>query len=52
MYKLYVLLGNSFYPLEWNVMECYGMLQAKHMTNVLFSLPSIAQCAHRFRIYW
>ena len=26
------------------------MLQVKQMTNVLFSLPSIAQYAHRFRI--
>ena len=29
-----------------------GMLQAKEMSNVLFSLPSIAQYVHRFRIVW
>ena len=55
IYKVYIIctprcdaFGNSFFPLL-GIMECYN---AKQMTNVLFSLPSIAQYMHRFRIIW
>ena len=53
MYKVYIIctpkcdaFGNRFLSFT----KHNGMLQAKQMTNVLFSLLSIAQYAHRFRI--
>ena len=53
VYILYVLLNVMLFEtvsfLYWNV---NGMLQAKTMINVLFSLTAIAQFAPRFCIVW
>ena len=55
IYKVYIIctpkcdaFGNRFLSFT----KHNGMLQAKQMANVLFSLLSIAQYAHRFRIIW